>query len=103
MHNNAEEFIRKFSQVSIVDAVTKFFDEIMVLYNLIGNRNVENIDLSNNSVASFVVNMNSKEIADKVYDELNGTSFLVYNSSYDIHVANSSTESVVIVITKTPS
>lgn len=99
MHNS-EEFISKFSQVSVIDAVTKFFDEIMVLYNLIGTRDINNIELNNDSVASFVVNMDSVSSASRVYMELNGSSFDVYGTSYNIHVATSNSESVVIVIDK---
>ena len=102
MHNS-EEFISKFSHVSVIDAVTKFFDEIMVLYNLIGTRDINNIELNNDSVASFVVNMDSEISAYRVYTELNGSSFDVYGTSYNIHVATSNSESVVIVINKTPS
>ena len=102
MHNS-EEFINKFNQASIFDVMTKFFDEIMVLYNLIGERDINNIELNNDSIASFIINTFSIECATRIYNDLNGTSFNVYGSSYDIHVATSNSESVVIVITKTPS
>lgn len=102
MHNS-EGFINKFDQTAIFDVMTKFFDEIMVLYNLIGERDINNIELDNNSVASFVVNTFSIDCAARIYSDLNGTSFNVYGSSYDIHVATSNSESVVVVIVKTPS
>lgn len=84
--------------------MTKFFDEIMVLYNLIGECAIDKIELENDSIASFIVNTFSIDSALRIYNDLNNTSFNVYGSSYDIHISTvSNTESVVVVIVKTPS
>ena len=100
----SEEFIKKLGQeVDIVTVITKFFDEIMTLYSLMGTRDVVNICLDDESTASFTVNMNSKEAAERVYNDLNNCSFEIYETCYNIHVVSNNTESVVVLINKASS
>ena len=79
-------FIKNFNPDDIATAVTRYFDEIMVLYRLVGNRQDMDICTTNNesSIATFVLTMNSEDDAEEVYGNLNGTSFSVYGCMYDI-------------------
>lgn len=85
MHCNTENFIKNLNSHNISCILTRYFDEMMVLYNLIGNR--EDLDIRANDDCSsleFVLTANSKEDAYRIYNALNKTSFSVYNSIYNI-------------------
>lgn len=71
---------------SIASAVVNCFDELMVLYRLIGDREDTNINIEENDLisATFNINTTSKNNAEKLYNNLNGTSFNVFNSLYNI-------------------
>lgn len=82
---NTTEFIKNFNSDNISSIVTRFFDEIMVLYNLVGNRQDVDICTDNNaSLATFILLMDSDDDAQKLYDNLNGTIFSVYDNRYDV-------------------
>lgn len=69
--------------------VTKFFEEIMAMYNLlredeyISIRGLTNISHENNTV-SFVVEFPSQEIADAVWNRIGYQHVVVYNTVYII-------------------
>lgn len=82
---NTANFIQNFSSDNLSLVVTRFFDEIMVLYNLVGHRQDLNIYADNDSpVATFTIVMDSEEDADALFNSLNGSSFSVYNNDYNI-------------------
>lgn len=67
---------------------TKYFDELIVLYNLIGDR--QDIDIcteNSNGTARFILLMESKEQANELFKKLNGTFFSVYGYKYLISMA----------------
>lgn len=80
--------------------VTKFFDEIMVLYNLMGNR--QDIDICTDddaSRANFVLLMESEDDAKTLYSRMNNNIFSVYGTKYLISM-NISGASITTVISK---
>lgn len=82
-----EEFIKKFSQSDIASIITKFFDEIMVLYNFIGY--MDNITIEADpqmSTAVFVIKAPNEDEANRLYDSLNGKTFSIYERSFDIGI-----------------
>lgn len=82
-----ETFIEKFDRINIDIAITKFFDELMILYNLIGN--IEDMAIftsNNNNCAEFNIRSNSEDNLKKIYDSLNTTSFSIYNTTYNIYM-----------------
>lgn len=100
---NATEFIKNFNSDDISSIVTRFFDEIMVLYNLVGNRQDLDICTDNNaSLATFILLMDSEDDAQKLYDNLNGTTFSVYDNRYDVCMQISGA-SITTTITKATS
>ena len=96
-----EEFIRNFNSDDIASVVTKFFDEIIVLYNLVGNRQDVDICTDNSSSsATFILLMDNKEDAKKLYEDLNGMDFTVYGTKYVISMTLSKDSSITTVICK---
>lgn len=83
--NNSVDFVRSLNSNNLSSIITTFFDEIMVLYNLVGSRTDINICMDDNaSLASFDLLMESEDDAKKVYENLNGSSFSVYSDVYNI-------------------
>ena len=99
---NTPEFIHNLDNVASV--LPKFFDELMVLYNLVGHRQDLEIctDTSNASLVTFTLLMDSEDDAKSLYENLNGSSFSVYDKYYDIHMEISGA-SVKTTITKATS
>lgn len=84
---NTTNFVKNVTSDNISSMVTNFFDEIMVLYNLIGDR--ESLDIcteDSSSIATFRIIMESEEDAKNLYDMLNCTNFSVYGNKFDINM-----------------
>lgn len=80
---NTSEFIQSIDSDNIPFIIANFFEEIMVLYNLIGNMN--NLNISSNSdasLATFILTMDSHEQALELYENLNNTDFSVYEHRF---------------------
>ena len=85
--DNTEVFIRQINTNDISTVVTKFFDEIMVLYNLIGIRNSMSISVDENMAAAlFTLSMNNNDDATALFSVLNNTYFSIYSDTYYIHM-----------------
>jgi len=83
-----DDFVKSITSDDISTIVTKFFDELMVLYHVIGNRQDIDICTDNSGMPiSFVLLMESESEAIKLTDGLNGTCFSVYGSRYDIEMS----------------
>ena len=85
MINTTENFVHSFNSDNTASIITKFFDEIMVLYKLIGYR--QDIDIctnDNTSLATFILLMDSERDAYSLYNSLNNNTFSVYGESYSI-------------------
>ena len=80
---NTTEFVKNFSSDNISAMVVNFFDEIMVLYNLIGDR--QDLDIctdDSSSVATFTLLMENEADAKSLYDNLNNSEFEVYGNKF---------------------
>lgn len=97
--NNSESFIQKINEDYLINAVVRFFDEIMVLYNLIGSRDISSINMKDDSTASFSINTDSYDSALRIYEELNNSSFTVYEKIFNISVSSLENNSSSIIIT----
>lgn len=83
--SNSIDFIKNFTSDNISSVVSKFFDEIMILYNLIGDR--QDVDICTDdeaSVATFAILMESEDDASEMYENLNNTDFEVYGNKFGI-------------------
>lgn len=102
--NTTSEFVKNMSSDNISRTVTRFFDEIMVLYNLLGHRQDIDICVENNSdsVATFRLLMDSDDDAIHIFSSLNGSTFSVYEHMYLISMELEGT-SILTVIKKSPS
>lgn len=84
---STSEFISKIDLGSISNIITKFFDEIMVLYNLVGSRRDMRISTDGNSSrATFILCMNSEADAINLYNTLNNKFFTIYRDKYIIEM-----------------
>jgi hypothetical protein len=84
---NTFEFVKNFSSDDISSIVTRFFDEIMILYNLVGSRQDIDICTDNSaSVATFILMMDSENDAQKLHDSLHNTTFAVYGDVFSIEM-----------------
>lgn len=91
--DNTEVFIRQINTNDISTVVTKFFDEIMVLYNLIGIRNNMSISVDGNTAAAlFTLSMNNNDDATALFNVLNNTYFRIYSDTFSIHMELHETE-----------
>lgn len=100
---NALEFIKNFNSDDISNIVTRFFDEIMVLYNLVGSR--QDIDIctdDGSSIATFILLMDSEKDAETLYNSLNGTNFTVYEDLFIVSMQLHG-ERITTIISKAPS
>lgn len=78
-------FVNGLTSDNIPLMVTSFFDELMVLYNLIGHRQDLHIHAEDSqSLATFTLLMESTEDASKLYNHFNQTKFSVYGKLYII-------------------
>ena len=80
---NTIEFVHRLDSSDIQSIVTRYFDELMVLYNLVGHRHDMEIRSDiDSSVATFSISMNTEDDAQKLYNNLNNTTFTVYNVKF---------------------
>jgi hypothetical protein len=101
--SNAIEFIKNITSDDISVIVTRFFDEIMVLYNFVGSRQDIDVCVDNGaSLATFILLMDSEKEAIKLYNTLNNTYFSVYGDRFDINMQLKG-ESITTIITKASS
>lgn len=79
------EFIKSIRSSDSENIITNFFDEIMVLYNLVGNRSDLSIyNNSDNMIAIFNIKMDTEKDANALYSNLNNSDFSVYNTVFNI-------------------
>jgi hypothetical protein len=84
---NTTEFIHNIDSDNISLIIANFFDEIMVLYNLVGSREDLSISSdSNASLATFMLVMDSDEQALELYESLNNKNFSVYENNFYINM-----------------
>lgn len=100
--SNTIEFIRNFNSDNVGSIVSKFFDEIMVLYNLVGDMQDLDICTNDDTAATFTLMMDSEDEAKRLYDKLNTYDFEVYGIRYIISM-NLSGGSILTTITKATS
>ena len=83
-----DDFVKSITSDDIVHIITKCFDELMVLYHLVGDRQDVDIctDSNSNMPISFVLLMESESDAIKLTDSLNGMDFSVYGVSYRVNM-----------------
>ena len=75
------------------------FDEISVLYSIIGNHaEIISISEDTNGVARFTLLMENEVEATKVCDEINGLIFTLYGSRYLVNLSRGSMNTVVATI-----
>ena len=80
-----EDFVKAITSDDITKVVTQCFDELMVLYHIIGTRQDIDICTDNSKMPiSFILLMESESDAIKLTESMNGLDFSVYGSSYII-------------------
>lgn len=95
---NTFEFTKNFNSDDISPIVTRFFDEIMVLYNLVGNRQDIDICTDNDaSIATFILMMDSEKDAQNLLNSLNYTTFSVYGDMFLISMSLSGASITTII------
>ena len=86
---DAIDFVKNLDSDDISSVVTHCFDEIMVLYNLVGSRQDVDIctDDNSSSAAAFTILMDSQGDAKALFENLNGKDFNVYGTSFNISMS----------------
>ena len=80
---NTDEFVKSITSDDICHLVTKCFDELMVLYHIVGSRQDIEICTDNSKMPiSFMLLMESESDAIKLTESMNGLDFSVYNEKY---------------------
>lgn len=84
---NTDDFVKSITSDDIPYLVTKCFDELMVLYHLIGNRQDIEICTDNSEMPiSFVLLMESESDAIKLTEAMNGLDFSVFDTQYIVNM-----------------
>lgn len=97
------DFVKNLDSDDISSVVTSCFDELMVLYNLVGSRQDVDICTDKKSPsATFTILMDSQGDAEMLYENLNGKDFSVYGNSFNISMSLHG-EHIKTIITKTLS
>lgn len=79
------KFVRQINPENVSNAIARFFDEIMILYRLVGVRDNMTISADDSaSIATFNITMTSEEDAIELYNNLNDSFFTVYSDKYII-------------------
>lgn len=91
---DTEKFIKKCNSKDIGLAVTNFFNEIMVLYNLMNHYEDFNILVEGDDHAIFTIESSSIDNLHKIYKSLNLVSFTVYDTKYNIFMTLNETNIV---------
>ncbi len=81
---NSEEFITGLSGDDLGNMMIHFFDEIMVLYNLVGDRADVHVSADDTSSAKFYLRSDNKDDALRIYNNLNRMRFTIYNMDFII-------------------
>lgn len=97
------DFVKNLDSDDISSVVTSCFDELMVLYNLVGSRQDVDICTDKKSPsATFTILMDSQGDAEMLYENLNGKDFSVYGNNFNISMSLHG-EHIKTIITKTLS
>lgn len=99
--NDTTKFVNAITTENKAVVVVRFFDEIMVLYNLVGCR--EDLVIyadSTAELATFRITTDSEEVAKSLYETLNQSSFAVYNDLYNIDMTLSGASVLTTIIMK---
>ena len=98
--STTREFVHNLNSDDIPHIVANYFDEIMVLYNLVGSRqDIEICTDSSSNIVKFILLMDCEESATELYESLNNTEFSVYRDRFNI-VMTLSGSSITTIITK---
>lgn len=83
---NTLDFLKQITpNNNISNIIARFFDEIMILYRVVGIRDNMVISADNStSVATFNITMNTDDDALALYNNLNDTFFTIYSDKYII-------------------
>lgn len=84
---STDNFVNKINRDNIPQIITRCFDEIMILYNLIGTKKDITISVDNDSPSTkFILEMKSEEEANNLFDNLNNSFFSVYEDKFIIEM-----------------
>ena len=97
---NSEEFITGLSGDDLGDMMIHFFDEIMVLYNLVGDRDDVHVSANDTSSAKFYLRSDNKDEALRIYNNLNRMKFTIYNIDFIINMELMDTGVIITKIEK---
>lgn len=82
------DFINSIGYSNFESTVTKFFDENIALYNLVGEYcadfNINGEEVEDRSSIRFVLDFKSSKDAKKVFDEISDKYIIVFNRRFDI-------------------
>lgn len=83
-----DEFVKAITSDDITQVVNQCFDELMVLYHIVGTRQDIDICTDNSKMPiSFVLLMESENDAIKLTESMNGLDFSVYGDLYSISMS----------------
>ena len=85
-----DEFVNSIASNDLCHLITKCFDELMVLYHLVGSRQDIEICTDNSKAPiSFMLLMESESDAINLTEKMNGLDFSVYGIKYIINMTRS--------------
>lgn len=83
---DSEEFIIGLTGEELGTMMINFFDEIMVLYNLIGGRSDIHVSANDASSATFHIIADDRDNALRIYNCLNQITFKIYNIDFKVNM-----------------
>lgn len=94
----SDDFVKSITSDDMCQLVTKCFDELMVLYHIVGSREDIEICADNSGTnVSFTLMMESEEGAAKLTENMDGLDFSVYGMVYivDMICSGSSIKTII--------
>lgn len=84
-----DEFIKSITSDDIPNIIACCFDELMVLYHIVGDRQDIEICADGKTPISFTILLESEDEAIKLINTMNGLDFTVYGVQYVVDMARS--------------
>lgn len=95
------QFLQSIKNIELSDIIASFFDQYMLIYNLIDKVNDIEVISKNENAISFQLNYTDPQDIQRLKEKLSSTSSLViYESMYGISSITPTDSSIIISISK---
>lgn len=94
---NTVDFLKQFESKN-TSLIVNFFNELMILYNLFGDKHDIYVHNDDASLAVFRIVLDNPSDADRMCNELDCTEFSVYDLTYTISTQLQENKDVIVTV-----